>query len=231
MNDDARHEHTPDPDAMSADDAPMSAAEMLELSRVQQQRVADFFETPTLIIVATWGVAWFVGFLALWLGSPGSPIPVPSEVSGTVFTVLMIAGVATSVVVGSRTGAGVRGRERFEGVVYGMSWAAACFAVPVLGGALLRAGMSPDVAALFYPAAYCIVIGTLYLVGAALWHDRSMIVVGAWILLIGVVAPYFGAPTSYLVMSLAGGGAFVIYAAILLAARSRVRQTRVVTPS
>ncbi|WP_243696165.1 hypothetical protein [Labedella phragmitis] len=220
-----------DRDVMATDDAPMSAAQMLELSRAQQQRVADFFETPTLIIVATWGVAWFVGFLALWLGRPASVLPIPGDIAGTAFAVLMIVGVVTSVVVGSRTGAGVKGRERFEGAVYGISWGAACTAVPVLGGALQRAGMTTDVAALFYPAAYCIVIGTLYLVGAALWQDRSMIVVGAWILLVGVVAPYFGAPASYLVMSLAGGGAFLVYAALLLGARSRVKRSRVVRPS
>lgn len=211
-------DRTPENDV---DDAPMSPADMLALSAAQQQKVADFVATPTIVIVLAWGVAWFVGFLMLWGASPDSPIAVPRLLAGIVFTGLMIAGVLTSVIAGVRTGAGIRGRQQFQGTLYGCSWAVGCAAVPVLGGALSRAGMSGEVAALFYPAAYCIVVGLLYLVGAALWNDRAMIVIGAWIVLVGVAAPYVGAPTSYLVMALAGGGAFIVYGAVLVAARVR----------
>ena len=205
----------------SSEDAPMTPAEMLALTQRQQDRVEDFYATPTTAIVITWGVAWTVGFLALWSASEASPLDVPAAPAGILFTVLMVAGVVVSAVLGSRTGAGVRGPQQFQGTVYGISWAAACVAIPVLSGALFRAGMTDDVAALFFPAAYSIVVGVLYLFGAALFSDRSMIVVGGWILLVGVIAPYVGSPGNYLVMGLLGGGAFLVYGAALLVARSR----------
>jgi hypothetical protein len=211
----------PSAPASPDDDIPMTPAEMLALARTQENRVEDFFQTPTMIIVLTWGVAWTVGFLALWSASDASPIAVPAGPAGTVFVVLMVAGIVISGVVGTRTGAGVRGPQQVQARIYGITWALGCLAVPMLSGALFRAGMSAEVAALYFPAGYCIVVGILYLFGAALFSDRSMIVVGGWILFIGIVAPYFGAPGNYLVMSLAGGGAFLVYGIVLLIARSR----------
>lgn len=199
----------------------MTPAEMLALSRRQEDRVEDFFQTPTTIIVVTWGVAWTIGFLALWLASDASPIAVPAAPAGAVFVILMVAGIIISGVVGMRTGAGVKGPQQVQARIYGITWALGCLAVPMLAGALFRAGMSAEVAALYFPAGYCIVIGILYLFGAALFSDRSMIVVGGWILFIGIVAPYFGSPGNYLVMALAGGGAFLVYGIVLLAARAQ----------
>lgn len=208
------------------DDAPLTPAEMLALSREQEYRVEDFFQSPTIAIVLTWGVAWTVGFLALWSASDASPLDVPVLPASILFTVLMVAGIVVSAVVGSRSGAGVRGPQQFQGRLYGITWAVACSAISVFSGALFRAGMSDALAALFFPAAFSIVVGILYLMGAALFHDRSMIVVGGWILFIGVVAPYFGTPGNYLVMAFAGGGAFLVYGFVLLAERSRRARNR-----
>ncbi|RUQ99135.1 hypothetical protein [Labedella endophytica] len=213
------------------DDAPMTPAEMLALTRAQEHRVEDFYQTPTTIIVVTWGVAWTIGFLALWSASSASPIAVPAGPAAAVFVVLMIAGIVISGVVGTRTGAGVKGPQQVQARIYGITWALGCLAVPMLAGALFRAGMSAEVAALYFPAGYCIVVGILYLFGAALFSDRSMIVVGGWILFIGIVAPYFGSPGNYLVMSLAGGGAFLVYGVVLLVARSRRDRRMVGAPS
>lgn len=214
-------QHSTPRDTTTADDAPMAPAEMLALTRRQEARVEDFFQTPTIAIVLTWGVAWTVGFLALWGASDASPVAIPPVTAGILFTVLMVAGIVVSAIIGSRTGAGIRGPQRAQGMIYGITWAVACTAVPILSGALFRAGMTDAVAALFFPAAYSIVVGILYLFGAALFSDRSMIVIGGWILLVGVVAPYVGTPGNYLVMALAGGGAFLVYGVALLVARAR----------
>jgi hypothetical protein len=212
------------------DDAPMTPAQMLALTRTQTDRVEDLFQSPTIAIVLTWGVAWTVGFLALWSASDASPVAVPAAPAAVVFGALMIAGVVVSAVVGTRTGAGVRGPQQVQGRIYGITWAIACVAVPVLSGALFRAGMTDELAALYFPAAYSLVIGILYLLGAALFSDRSMIVVGGWILLVGIVAPYVGAPGNYLVMALGGGGAFLAYGVALLAARARRRRRALEAP-
>jgi hypothetical protein len=216
--------HTPA--ASSADDAPADIREMLRLSQQQSDKMSSVFDRPTTIIVLTWGVAWFVGFLTLWSATEGNPwFRTPIVPAGIVFTVLMVAGIIVSAVVGSRTSRGMRGAVAFQGTVYGISWAIACMAVPFFGGALLANGMSPELAALFYPAGYSLVVGILYLAGAALWNDKPMLGVGIWIIVVGIGAPFFGAPTNYLVMGLLGGGAFLVYG-VWLVLRQRRRVAR-----
>jgi hypothetical protein len=58
-----------------------------------------------------------------------------------------------------------------------------------------------------------LVVGILYLVGGALWQDRVQYGLGAWILAASAAGALAGSPAVYLVMSLAGGGGFLLAAA------------------
>ncbi len=77
-----------------------------------------------------------------------------------------------------------------------------------LGGALRANGMPPDLANIYYPSATTLVVGILYIVAGAIWHNWQSIAIGGWIVLVACVAPYFGHPTNYLVFAVAGGGVF-----------------------
>ncbi|MGG7465579.1 hypothetical protein [Plantibacter sp. YIM 135347] len=197
-------------------------AAMLALSERQARRVDDLFFRPTVTIVFIWGVAWFVGFLVLWSASSGNPwFRTPVVPAGIVFAALMIGGVVSSAIIGSRTGHGIQGPQQVQGAMYGFGWAIGSTAAAVFGGAMFVNGMSGELAAIFYPAVYSLVVGLLYLAGGAIWQDRTMYAVGVWIVVVGVVAPYFGQPLNELVMALAGGGGFLVYGVILVLARKR----------
>lgn len=200
----------------------LDPAAMLALQERQATRVDDIFARPTIAIVFIWGVAWTVGFLALWSASDANPwFTTPPIVAGWLFAILMAGGVVASSVIGSRMSRGIQGAQQVQGTMYGIAWAIGCTAAAVFGGALFAAGMAPELAAIFYPAIYSLVVGLLYLAGGAVWRDRVMYGMGVWIIVVGMAAPFFGSPGNALIMGIAGGGGFLAYGCFLESMRRR----------
>ncbi|MDL5352664.1 hypothetical protein [Microbacterium sp. zg-YB36] len=213
--------------ASPSDDEPLSAPEMLALLADQQRSVESQMGAFVPVIVAVWGIAWLVGFGALWLIdglAPAFSLPVPVGV--TVFTVLLVGAIALSTVLGIRSGRGVRGSsaEAFTGATYGATWMVGSLAIGGLGQGLIANGMSAELAGLYYPAAFVIFSGIMYMLSAVIWRAVPMLVLGVWMLVIGVAAPFFGAPTHYLVLALAGGGGLLILAAASFVHLVRLRR-------
>lgn len=202
----------------------LTPAEALALAGREQSRMDATYLAPVAAILVSWGVAWGAGFALLWVEATTDLIePV---VAWTIYTVLIIAAVVISAVLGARMGRGIRGGDDgFVGALYGVSWFAGSVAVAAVGAALQMAGADADIMAVYYPAGYALVVGVLYLAGAAMFRAVAMIPLGAWILVSGVAASFFGAPVNYLVMSIAGGGGFLVGAlAIVVVARARIRR-------
>ncbi len=204
-----------DKDDHALDDAPLDPAAMLALAERQQRAVGLSFARPVAFMLLIWGVAWLVGFLFLWSGyEGGNPwFTLPLPVAGVIFGALIVVSILVSAIVGTRIGRGVRGASDFQGTVYGISWSLTGIAFAALGVGLIRNGLSPELASIYFPSAYAPMAGVMYLAGAALWNERSQLVLGVLLLLIGSIAPFFGAPTNNLVMALGGGGGFLLAAA------------------
>ena len=206
------------------DDEPLqSPDEALALIREQQRSVEREQLGGVPWILGVWAVAWGLGFLALWSGyDGGNPwFQLPLPLAGSIFGALLVAAIVTSAVVGARIGRGVRGDSAFSGAIYGVSWVVGSAAVFVTGIALSRAGADGALLSLYYPAAYALVAGLIYLMGAALWRSLDQLVLGVIIAVVGAVAPLFGAPTNNLVMAVLGGGAFLVAAIVMRVSLSR----------
>ena len=189
---------------------------MLALLEAQQRRVTGALLAPIPWLYGIWGVAWLVGFLALWSGrADGNPwFSIPGPLAWVVFGVLIAGSAVASAVIGFRINRGVRGVSTFSGVVYGMSWSLCGTAFALLGVGLISNGLSSDLSSLYFPSAYALMCGTLYLGGAALWRDKGQLVLGIVLLVVASVAPFFGAPANYLVMAIAAGGTFLVGALV-----------------
>src|SRR5690606_3396128 len=140
----------------------------------------------------------------------GSPVVVPWEVAIPAFAVLLVAAIVVSTIVGARIYRGIRGRSAFEGLVYGLSWPLLFGAFAALGWAMTEAGMPGEVAAIYYPSAYALVIAALYLAGALLWRSTDQFVIAIVMAIAGTVAPFFGAPANYLVLAILAGGTLLV---------------------
>ena len=201
------------------DNQPLDPAAMLALLERQKRAVDLSYVRPVGWLYLVWGVAWLVGFLVLWLAAVTDWLP--GVVGGVIFGVLIVASIVTSAIVGTRIGRGVQGPSNFAGAVYGISWSLVGSAFAAVGIGLISNGMSPELASLYFPSAYALMAGTMYLAGAALWNERSQLVLGVLLLFIGSVAPFFGAPANNLVMAIGGVG-FLVAAAHLARVVRRV---------
>lgn len=190
----------------------LEAAQMLALLRTQQDQIERQMAAYVPAILAAWGVAWLVGFLALWLidgAAPGFSVPLPVAVA--IFVVLMLAALGVSAVLGIRSSRGIRSTPQaaFTGTVYGLTWPLGFLAISVFGAALTVNGMPRDLANIYYPIASTLFVGIMYVIAGAMWHTRAVVLMGVWIVVVALVAPFLGYPTHYLVLALAGGGVFL----------------------
>lgn len=198
--------------APDLDDAPPSPDEALALIRDQQTALERDQLSGIPWILGVWGVAWSVGFLALWSGyEGGNPwFRIPLPIAAAVFAVLLIGSAVVSAVIGIRLNRGVRGPSNFSGAVYGISWPIVAFAAYLIGVGLAVNGMDRELQSLFFPAIYALVAGCMYVMGAAIWRSIDQLVLGVILIVAGAAAPFFGAPTNNLVMAVIGGGPLLI---------------------
>ncbi len=192
------------------------AAAMMAVLRDQQRRVDIAILRPIPWLYGIWGVAWLAGFLALWSAwDGGNPFfRIPGIIAAIIFAALIIGSIVASAVIGSRINRGVRGESDFQGAVYGMTWSLSGLAFFALGSGLAFNGASDELISVYFPSAYGLLAGTLYLGGAALWRDRGQLVTGIILLVVSSLAPFAGQPGNNLVMALGGGGTFLAAAAV-----------------
>lgn len=205
-------------------DEPFDPAASLRLIREQQERARSATEPDGRLLYLAWGVAWLVGYLCLWTSSrdQGSGEQ-PEAWAFAVFGGAIIAAVAFTIVHSVSRRAGTRGVSARTGALYGWSWMLGFVTLGLVLGGLARAGASDEVMSLASNAFACVVVGLLYLGGAAAFQDTRLFVLGVWILLVAAVATFAGLPLTYLVMALLGGGGFLVMAGLehLLGLRRR----------
>jgi hypothetical protein len=209
--------------ATTGSESPLTPEAALAVLTDQQKDVSRRLGAYIWVITAAWGVAWLVGFLAIWLMDAGiRGLVLPTWLGWTIFAGLFVAAIVVSAVLGVRSGRGIRSNaaNSFTGAVYGVTWAVAMLSISVFGAGLLTHGMTAELADLFYPSAYTMMVGVLYLAAAAIWRVVQMIVAGAFLVVLAAVTPFLGHPTNYLVFAIAGGAMFFTLA---IAGAVRVR--------
>ncbi|WP_402469850.1 hypothetical protein [Isoptericola aurantiacus] len=202
----------------------LDPAASLDLIAESRRRAHAGTEPDGRLLCLAWGVAWTAGYLVLW-SSARELDGMPSALAFVIFGGLLAAAVVLTIVHSVRRAAGVRGPSRRTGALWGSTWSLAFVTYPFIISGLARAGASDDVLGLAANALACVIVGIMYLTGAACFGDTSLSVLGAWILLTGGAATLAGMPATYLVMAVLGGGGFLVitlaWQALLLARRRR----------
>lgn len=203
--------------SVGASEPALDAAESLRIIAAQTAKVRSR-EPDCRAIFAAWGVAWLVGYLAMYLtatGRVGQPrvadgVDQPAEWAFVVFGLSIIAAMAFTVVHSIRANTGIQGVSASFGAMYGWTWCLGFVGMSVMLGGLARAGAGPEVMALASNACACLIVGVLYMSGGAFWQDRQQYAIGVWIILVAAVAVFAGLPHTYLVMAVLGGGGFFV---------------------
>ncbi len=211
-------------DARARDDVEgqLSARESLAVIDAQNE-AARSLTGDVVPILGMWGLAWLGGFGAFYLASPEGPGPyMPSWAAGVILGVAFTAAVAVSVSQGIWRGRGVEGPSRQTSAMYGWSWLLAFAGLYGVNLGLIHQGLPSDLQPLLWSGSSLVVVGLLYLAGGMLWADRVQYGLGAWTLITGAASVSAGVPANFAVLSLAGGGGFLV-AAALAHARARTK--------
>lgn len=211
----------------AADDTALAPEQMLALVKDQQRSVEGQMAGFVPHILLVWGIAWLGGFFTLWLIDGAKPgFSIPLAVAVPIFVVFILIGIVTSAVLGARSGRGFRGNssDTFGGIVYGFTWFAGALAIQFFAQGLLFNGAPADLMNIYYPVAYVLFTGIMYLASAAMWRAVPMLYLGGWTILVGLVAPFFGYPNHYLFLATVGSVGLFLMAIISYAHLARLRR-------
>jgi hypothetical protein len=210
------------------DDGPAPDPRKMHALMEDQRRVTrDAQASFVWVMEVCWGVAWILGYTALWLIDGSDAVSLPLPVAVGIFAGLIAAAIVVSVVLGIRGSGGIvtTGESRWQGRVYGISWSVAMTSVYVLGIGLAFNGAGDEMMAIFYPSGFSFVAGLMLLSTAALFHSRSSLLLGSILVVAALAAPFAGYPGSYLVMAVVGGGAYLVTGITVAVMGARARRS------
>jgi hypothetical protein len=193
---------------------PRSAMDLVETTSRDATRALRVDES---LLFLAWGVAWILGYGATFLSIRGQdPYHGPAAWAYVVLAASIgLAAVFTGVTV-SRTSRGIAGASATSGLMYGLSWPIGFAALFCLEGAIARAGASDAVLGLVASAGPALLVGIIYVVGAAIWRSTAMFALGAWLCLVVAIGGFAGVVDFAGIMAVAGGGGFLVAGAALL---------------
>jgi hypothetical protein len=199
-----------------APDETMDVRAAAALIRETQQHTRDALQIETAPLYAAWGAAWLLGLGGMWLSVRGQdPYRGPTTASGIFLGVLLVAALIVTMIIVIRASKGVEGTSSLQGQIYGLSWPIGFAALFAIEGALAEQGASDEVMGLFAATGPILVTALIYLVASALWVDTTMFALGVWLALVAAVGAWTGPVTVLLVEALAGGGGFLLAAALV----------------
>lgn len=209
---------------MGTDEAPLSAAEALDLAERQRAASRRELEVNQAVVYAAWGLAWLVAYGVTFLAHGGSnpPIaPLPDWILGVVWPAATAGALLVMGVHIGRRRRGVGGASAAEGRWFGLGWLIA-FAAALPVAFALRPGGPEDLEYWLFPSVVIsVVVGTAYIFSGVGWRDRLLYVVGAWILAVNALGVLVGFAWYPLVLALLGGGGFLVAAAVETARKRR----------
>jgi len=221
----ARVDRTP-----TGDDPRLDVAESQRLIAASQERARRGLEPDGRLLFGTWAVAWGVGYTILWVSARDTGAS-PGGVAFAVFFALLATAVAITIVHIVRRTAGTRGPSARAGALWGWGWPVGFSVYGLILGGIADAGASDAVIGLVANALACVIVGLMYLGGAACFGEARLYGLGVWIILVAGAATFAGMPTTYLVMAAAGGGGFLVMAVVEVALAARRRRTGTPAPA
>jgi hypothetical protein len=196
-------------DQQRDDLVPDPAAALAIIER--QRRQAALTRPSNAVLFAVWGLAWLIGYGAMWLSGRHGEV---SPASAIVFGACVLAGLVATFWHVRRRLHGVAGSGPRTGALFAGAWVVGYAAQGMTIGGLANAGASDDLVQLVANATGALVVGLLFLAGGMMWRSPGMYGLGAWMCLVAGAAALVGLPGSYLVMALAGGGGMLVAAGL-----------------
>ncbi|MEV0196246.1 hypothetical protein [Nonomuraea sp. NPDC050691] len=192
-------------------EAPPTPEETLRL--IEQQRAATVrqLKGEPLLLYTPWGVAWLVGFGAIFLhfGLDGRGLAPISQMQavGVLQGAQVLAGAFAGFGI-ARQSRQVRGDTSARGAMIGYSWVAG-MALMVIICVRLSVGLPEEEVQILWTGSSLLVVGLMYMMTAAVWLEWPMFFLGAWTVAVNATGVMLGAGRQALLIAVLVGGGFI----------------------
>ena len=178
-------------------------------------------EPNTAVIYFVWSAAYLLGY-GLLHGAAFSWLPLAYGTALLIGAAVLLAAVAYTAVAGIRSGSQIRGDSKFAGMAYGMSWMGGFLIVALFSIAISRllAGTDQLVTGWLINSVAILVVGIMYMAGAAIFGDRPMFLLGACFTVLNAAGLIAGAQAFISIFAI-GGPILFIAAGVLALVRRR----------
>jgi hypothetical protein len=194
------------------DPPPADAAAALRLIVEQRTEAGHKLHADPRLYFWPWGVAWLLGFGLFFLRfSPGGRtlVDMPGWLPLTTLFVLLAGAGVVSGLAGAKAYGQISGDSSRRNAWYGWAWLLGFASYAVATGRV--AGSLPEeLAGLLWAAGAVGLTGVLHLAGGAIWLDRNLLTLGAWITVSNIVGVVAGPGWHALVVAVAGGGGMLL---------------------
>jgi hypothetical protein len=189
------------------DDLPMDPAESLRLIERERAQAERVLTPDPRLFIWPWAFAWLIGFTLYFLrfGPDGRVfVDMPGWLPLTVLIVLLIGAGVVAGITGARAGRWVSGKSSSQGAMYGISWS-----IAFAGMSAVLARVSeylPDAQAnLLWAGVMVGLTGALHMAGGAVYNDRSLFVLGAYVSVVNFGGVLAGPGWHSLILAVLGG--------------------------
>jgi len=163
-----------------------------------------------------WGVAWLLGFLAMWSGEGrgGNPwFRLAEPAAEGIFGSAIVAAAVVSVLVGIVSRRGVQGPSQLRDSLQGWAWSISMVAVGI--ASLMLTSQAPGQRWLLVPTLFTLTAGALTMVSGAMLASVLDFALGGVLVLLAVCGVWLGLPGMFLLYGLAGGVALLAFAVVV----------------
>ncbi|MFB6822877.1 ABC transporter permease [Streptomyces virginiae] len=163
----------------------------------------------------SFGLAYLLGHGAAAVSQSAAPqLDLPGWLPTALLGGGLVVGIVLTTLAGLRAQAGATAPEILSGRLLGAAWIAAFTALFLAITGLTSVLEQPELPSVLWPAGSGLIVGLLYLAEGAVRRNLLHYGLGVWLALTSTVALWFATPGLYWVLAVAGGGAYVLAAAL-----------------
>jgi hypothetical protein len=160
---------------------------------------------------AGFALAYLLGHGAAAVSSGTDPlVDLPGWLPMALLAAGIVAGSVAATVAATRAQRGVSGAEALTGKLLGAAWAVGFTALFLAITGLTSAVDRPELQTVLWPTGSALVVGLIYLAEGAARRNVLHYLLGSWLALVGTAALFLNTPGPFWVLTVAGGGAYVV---------------------
>jgi hypothetical protein len=183
----APHSNSSDAQPGEPEEAPLDLHAALRLVNDAETKAREELQGNETGVYLIWAFAWLIGYGAMHAARFGW-LPLSAGTSLTVFSITILAALASTVFIVTRQRRGIRGHSSFVGAMYGGAWALGFMVMGTLSGVIGAAVDDFWLTGMIINGIALLIVGLMYMVGGAMFNDKSQARLGIWFLVTNIIA-------------------------------------------